>query len=130
MITGLTRGSGKAHIIRATLESLAYQTFDVVTAMEKDTGIKFNSMKVDGGASNNNFLMQFQSDIISREVIRPKVTETTALGAAYLAGLAVGYWNDLEEIGKNHEIDRVFSPNMEENALNNGKLFIPSSFAH
>lgn len=114
IITGLTRGSSRAHIIRATLESLAFQTADVLRAMEKDSGISLKNLKVDGGASANDFLMQFQSDILDRKVLRPKVVETTALGAAYLAGLAVGYWEDTEEIKKNVGIGKEFNPAMSE----------------
>lgn len=109
-IVGLTRGVNKAHLIRATLESLAYQTYDVLKAMEEDSGIKLAALKVDGGACANNFLMQFQSDILGVQVDRPKVIETTALGAAYLAGLAVGYWKDKDEVVKNWAISRSFTP--------------------
>ncbi len=112
-IFGLTRGSGKSHIIRATLESLAYQTRDVLDAMNKDSGIELQTLKVDGGACANNLLMQFQSDILGVPVERPKVIETTALGAAYLAGLAVGYWNK-EDIGNKWQLDQKFSPDMTE----------------
>jgi len=113
-ITGLTRGANKYHIIRATLESLAYQTLDVLYAMHKDSGIQLKSLKVDGGASANNFLMQFQSDIIDLHVQRPSCVETTALGAAYLAGLAVGYWKDTDEITKLWQLEREFVPNMDD----------------
>jgi glycerol kinase len=109
-IMGLTRGTTKAHFIRATLESLAYQTYDVLKAMESDAGVELGVLKVDGGASANNFLLQFQSDILGRTVARPKVIETTALGAAYLAGLATGYWKDTEEVKKNQKIEKVFEP--------------------
>ncbi|MDD7371120.1 MAG: glycerol kinase GlpK [Firmicutes bacterium] len=109
-IVGLTRGVNKYHIIRATLESLAYQVHDVVEAMEADSGIRLSSLKVDGGASANDFLMQTQSDMVQVPVKRPKCVETTAMGAAYLAGLAVGYWKDKEEIVKNWEINRTFAP--------------------
>ena len=108
MIVGLTRGTQKEHFIRATLESLAYQTTDVIHAMEKDTNISLRSLRVDGGASANNFLMQFQSDLLGIEVLRPECIETTALGAAYLAGLAVHFWNDKEEIKKNWALSRTF----------------------
>jgi len=111
-IVGLTRGAKKEHLIRATLESLAYQTNDVLKAMEEDSGIKLEALKVDGGACANNFLMQFQSDILGVQVDRPEVIETTALGAAYLAGLAVGYWKDKEDISKNWAISRSFVPDM------------------
>ena len=114
MITGISRGTNRNHIIRATLESLAYQTCDVLSAMANDAKIKLASLKVDGGACANNFLMQFQADMIRTTVQRPQCIETTALGAAYLAGLAVNYWKDTEEIKANHRIDRVFDPNMKE----------------
>ena len=113
MIVGITRGFSKAHLVRAALESLAYQTNDIIRAMERDSGISIGSLKVDGGACANDFLMQFQSDISGCSVYRPKCVETTALGAAYLAGLAVGYWSDLEDIRKNWSIDNIFAPNME-----------------
>ncbi|MBU3099600.1 MULTISPECIES: glycerol kinase GlpK [Clostridium] len=113
-IVGLTRGSKKAHLIRATLEALAYQTHDVLKAMQQDSGIRLTELKVDGGACNNNFLMQFQSDILNVQVDRPEVTETTALGAAYLAGLAVGYWKSKEEVAKHWAISRSFKPSMTE----------------
>ena len=109
-ITGLTRGTNKSHIIRAVLESLAYQTFDILEAMQADSGILLKSLKVDGGACANNFLMQFQSDIIQKTVQRPKCIETTALGAAYLAGLAIGYWSGKNEIIANCEISEIFTP--------------------
>ena len=116
IIVGLTRGVNKYHIIRATLESLAYQVHDVVRAMEADSGIPLASLKVDGGASANNFLMQTQADMVQVPVKRPQCVETTAMGAAYLAGLAVGYWKDKNEIVKNWEIERTFEPviSMEE----------------
>lgn len=113
-IVGLTRGFGRAHLVRATLESLAYQTYDIVRAMERDSGIHITELKVDGGASANNFLMQFQSDIVGSDVYRPQCIETTALGAAYLAGLAVGYWTSLEDVRSNWAVDKVFTPSMEE----------------
>jgi glycerol kinase len=112
-VVGITRGFSRAHLVRATLESLAYQTYDICKAMEQDSGIPITGLKVDGGACANDFLMQFQSDILATEVHRPKCIETTALGAAYLAGLAVGYWESLEDIRSNWAIDRVFSPDME-----------------
>ncbi|XWN51938.1 glycerol kinase GlpK [Anoxybacillus flavithermus] len=111
-VFGLTRGTTKEHFIRATLESLAYQTKDVLTAMEADAGITLKTLRVDGGAVKNNFLMQFQSDILGVPVERPVVNETTALGAAYLAGLAVGYWQSREEIAKQWNVDRAFEPKM------------------
>ena len=104
----------KPHIIRATLESLAYQTKDVLTAMEHDSGLKLKGLRVDGGACANNFLMQFQADMLNVAVQRPKVIETTALGAAYLAGLAVGFWK-LEDLQKDWKLDRNFAPQMPDN---------------
>ncbi|GAA0133349.1 glycerol kinase GlpK [Paenibacillus sp. YSY-4.3] len=114
-VFGLTRGTSKEHFIRATLESLAYQTKDILVAMEKDCGYKVNTMRVDGGAVSNTFLMAFQSDILDVPVERPAVRETTALGAAYLAGLAVGYWQDLDEIRRIWSLERRFEPAMPEN---------------
>ena len=114
-IVGLTRGAKKEHLIRATLESIAYQTKDVLEAMQNDAGIELKSLKVDGGASNNNFLMQFQSDILNVKIDRPKIVETTALGAAYLAGLAVGFFKSKEDIKKRWICDREFEPKMSEN---------------
>lgn len=111
-IVGLTRGCSKEHFIRATLESIAYQTVDVLEAMEKDSGIDLKSLKVDGGASANNFLMQFEADILNTEVRRPECIETTALGAAYLAGLATGYFKDKAEICENWQLGRSFTPQM------------------
>ena len=113
-IVGITRGVNKYHIVRATLESLAYQTNDVIKAMEADSGMKLAGLKVDGGASANNFLMQYQSDVIQERVLRPSCIETTAMGAAYLAGLAVGYWENLEDVKNNWHTDRIFTPMMEK----------------
>ena len=113
-IVGLTRGAKREHMIRAALESIAYQTADVLHAMEQDAGVDIKSLKVDGGASANGFLLQFQSDIMDVTVHRPQCIETTALGAAYLAGLAVGYWKDKNEIRENWSLDASFSANMEE----------------
>lgn len=113
-IVGLTRGVNKDHIIRATLESLAYQVNDVLEAMEADSGILLSALKVDGGASANNFLMQTQADVSQAPVHRPNCVETTAMGAAYLAGLAVGYWKDKEDVKKNWSIDRIFQPQIEK----------------
>ena len=113
-IVGLTRGVNRNHIVRATLESLAYQVTDVLKAMEEDSGIKLAALAVDGGACANDFLMQFQADVIDTVVMRPKFIETTAMGAAYLAGLAVGYWDSKAEIKQNHIIASVFTPDMEE----------------
>ena len=112
-ILGLTRGSTRAHIARAALQSIAFQTWDLLEAMEADSGIPIRELRVDGGATANNLLMQFQSDILNVNVVRPKVTETTALGAACLAGLATGFWGSLEEIGARWQSDRVFKPAME-----------------
>jgi len=113
-IVGLTRGVNRNHIIRATLESLAFQTNDVLHAMELDSGIHLSALKVDGGACKNDFLMQFQADIINTPVRRPECVETTAMGASYLAGLAVGFWKSKEDVLKNWMIDRVFTPAMDE----------------
>ncbi|MDN8591137.1 glycerol kinase GlpK [Paenibacillus sp. 11B] len=113
-VFGLTRGTTKEHFIRATLEALAYQTKDVLAAMESDSGISVNALRVDGGAAANDFLMQFQSDILNIPVERPTVNETTALGAAYLAGLAVGYWNSADELMDHENTERVFHPVMAE----------------
>jgi glycerol kinase len=111
-ITGLTRGSTAAHIARAALDSIAYQTLEVLQAMKNDSGINIRELRVDGGATVNNNLMQFQADLLQANVVRPKITETTALGAAYLAGLAVNYWNDLKEIREQWQVDRVFKPSI------------------
>ncbi len=113
-VVGLTRGTKKEHFIRASLESIAYQVSDLVFAMQKDADTHLTHLRVDGGASANNFLMQFQSDLLNCEVERPKVVETTALGAAYLAGLKTGYWKDIDDIRKNVKIECVFLPNMDE----------------
>ena len=112
-IVGVTRSFCRAHLVRATLESLAYQTCDICRAMEQDSGIPITDLKVDGGACANDFLMQFQSDILSCAVHRPRCIETTALGAAYLAGLAVGYWESLEDIRENWSLERTFLPEMD-----------------
>ncbi len=109
-ILGLTRGAERAHLIRATVESLAYQVYDVLKAMEMDAGRKLNALRVDGGASANNFLMQFQADLLGGQVIRPSCIETTALGAAYLAGLATGFWKNADEVRENWQKERVFEP--------------------
>jgi glycerol kinase len=110
-IVGLTRGANKAHIARAALEGIAFQNYDVLQAMQGlNNNIKLKELRVDGGASNNNFLMQFQADLLDCEVIRPKVTETTALGAAYLAGLAIGFWASAEEIATLWQVDKIFEP--------------------
>jgi len=113
-IVGLTRGANRAHLVRAALESMCYQTRDVLEAMESDSGVKLTALKVDGGAAANNFLMQFQADILNTPVDRPTVTETTALGAAYLAGLATGFWKGIDELREKWAVDRHFTPNMSE----------------
>jgi glycerol kinase len=112
-VVGLTRGSGAGHLARAALESIAYQTADVLQAMESDSGLKLRELRVDGGASRNDRLMQFQADVLGVPVVRPRVQETTALGAAYLAGLAVGYWAGAEELNAQWQVDRVFEPAMD-----------------
>lgn len=117
-VFGLTRGTTQAHFVRATLESLAYQTKDVLASMEKDSSIQLKKLRVDGGATANNFLMQFQSDILQVPVERPVVLETTALGAAYLAGLAVDFWNDKYEISNNWNIDRTYEVQMDDKLTN------------
>lgn len=113
-ILGLSRGTGRAEIVRATLEAVAYQTRDVLDAMQQDTGVELPELRVDGGMVANNFLMQFQADIIGKPVLRPEVPETTALGAAYLAGLEVGFWDDLQHLTQNWHLDRKFVPSMPE----------------
>jgi glycerol kinase len=113
-IVGITRGTTKEHFVRATLESLAYQSLEVIKAMEADASVPIKSIRVDGGATANNFLMQFQSDVLNTDVIRPKVIESTALGAVYLAGLAVGFYSDKQDIVKNMAQDRVFKPAIQE----------------
>ena len=114
-VMGITRGFNRAHLVRATLESMAYQALDIVRAMERDSGIPIKELKVDGGACANDFLMQFQSDIMDSKVYRPSCIETTALGAAYLAGLAVGYWESTDDIKANWAVNRVFEPQMDDN---------------
>lgn len=115
---GMTRGTTRAHIARAALESICFQTADVLHAMQEDSGIELKELRVDGGASRNNLMMQFQADILGVPVVRPKVTETTALGAAYLAGLAVGYWPDLKDISKQWQVDERFEPKMDPETRN------------
>ena len=110
----MTRGTGREHIIRAAEESIAYQSADLIRAMEQDTGKAITALKADGGATRDNFLMQFQSDIIAKPVLRPVIRETTALGAAYLAGLASGFWHSKEELASAWQCDRKFIPDMEE----------------
>ncbi|UAS15222.2 glycerol kinase GlpK [Staphylococcus pseudintermedius] len=117
-IFGLTRGTEKEHFIRATLESLCYQTRDVIEAMAQDSGIEVNSLRVDGGAVKNNFLMQFQSDLLNIEVERPEINETTALGAAYLAGIATGFWEDKSEIQRRWKLEKSFEPEMDQKESN------------
>jgi glycerol kinase len=112
-LVGITRGSTSAHIARAALDSIAFQTLEVLQAMQKDSGIDIRELRVDGGATVNNQLMQFQSDLLQAKVVRPKITETTALGAAYLAGLAVGYWSGIEEVKQQWQVDRTFSPQLK-----------------
>ncbi len=116
-IFGISRGTTAAHIARAALEGIAFQTMDVVKAMQKDAGIELKELRVDGGAAANNLLMQFQADILDSDVIRPKVIETTALGAAYLAGLAVGFWKDLEEIKQQWKVDKHFEPTCDKKVI-------------
>lgn len=113
-ILGLSRGSNKNHVVRATLESIAYQAKDVVEAMMDDTKIPMYKLKVDGGATKSDFLMQFQADILNQEVLLPTTTETTALGAAYLAGLSVGFWSGQDEILKNWEVSKVYTPSLSD----------------
>jgi glycerol kinase len=112
-IVGLTRGSTKEHLARATLEAIAYQSYDVVAAMESDSGVALRELRVDGGAAVNDLLMQFQADVLGVDVVRPRVTETTALGAAYCAGLQVGYWNDMDELATQWQEERRFVPTMD-----------------
>ncbi len=118
LIYGLTRGTTKAHIARAALESIAYQSYDVIKAMEKDIGTRVKYIRADGGASANSLLMQFQSDILGTIVERPQVIETTALGAAYMAGLAIGYWENTDELINQWSIDRAFTPLMHKDKVN------------
>ena len=115
---GISRGTTAGHIARAALEGIAFQTMDIVKAMEKDAGCKLKELKVDGGASRNNLLMQFQADVLGTSVIRPKVTETTALGAAYLAGLAVGYWASIDHIKSQWGVEKEFTPQADEETVN------------
>jgi len=112
-MVGITRGTSASHIARAALDSIAFQTFEVLQAMQKDSGIDIRELRVDGGATANNLLMQFQADLLQTKVVRPKITETTALGAAYLAGLAVRYWDNMDEIKKQWQLDRTFSPQLK-----------------
>jgi glycerol kinase len=111
-ITGITRGTTAAHLARAALDGIAFQVADVLEVMKQDSGIAMNSLRVDGGACANDMLMQFQADILQVPVVRPKVIETTALGAAYLAGLATGFWKDLADVSRSWQVDRTFEPQM------------------
>ena len=120
-IVGISRGTNTAHIARAALEGIAFQTMDITAAMSRDAGLPLRELKVDGGASRNNLLMQFQADILGTRVIRPRVVETTALGAAYLAGLAVGYWSSVEQIRKQWHVDRIFEPTWDETAISKAR---------
>lgn len=132
-IVGITRGFNKSHLVRATLESIAYQAHDVIKAMEQDIGERIKSLKVDGGASSNNFLMQFQSDILDTTVYRPDCIETTALGAAFLAGLSIGFWKDKEEIKRIWSLSKTFTPDMEkdrrDSLLKDWKRAVSRSFS-
>lgn len=112
LIIGITRGTRREHIVRAALEAIAYLTKDVIDIMEQEAKIEIEELRVDGGATKNNFLMQFQADILGKPVVRPKITEITALGAAYMAGLEIGYWDSLDEIAKNWEVDKIFEPSI------------------
>lgn len=113
-IVGLTRGVNRAHFARAVLEAICYQVVDLLLAMQNDSGIEIDSVRVDGGASVSNIMMQIQSNFINCEVNRPKVVETTALGCAYCAGLAVGFWKDLDEVSQNREVAKVYYPDMDD----------------
>ena len=119
MIVGLTRYINKGHLARAALEATAYQTREVLEAMEEDSGVKLRNLKVDGGMVSNALLMQFQADILGIPVVRPKISETTALGVAYAAGLAVNYWNDLDDLRANWQISQRWTPQMEGNHRDN-----------
>ena len=112
-IVGISRGSTDAHLARAAIESIAFQSMDLLKAMEADAGLPIKEVRVDGGATVNNQLMQFQCDILNTEVVRPRITETTALGAAYLAGLAIGFWKNMQELEQYWQKDRSFSPSMQ-----------------
>jgi glycerol kinase len=114
IIAGITRGTNAAHVARAALEGIAFQVADVLEVMKQDSGIPMNGLRVDGGASANNLLMQFQADILQVPVVRPKVIETTALGAAFLAGLAVGFWKDRAEVSRGWQVDRIFEPQLSQ----------------
>jgi len=133
VIVGLTRFANKGHLARAVLEATGFQTCEVVEAMEKDSGIELKGLRVDGGMVGNELLMQFQADILRRDVVRPVIQETTALGAAYAAGLAVGFWSGLEELRANWAVDRTWKPGMEEGRrekeYRNWKKAVTRSFA-
>ena len=116
-ITGITRGTTAAHIARAALDGIAFQTYDIAQAMAKDMNDRLTELKVDGGASRNNLLMQYQADLLGIEVVRPKITETTAIGAAYLAGLGVGFWDSVDELRRQWKIERTFEPNPDSEAI-------------
>ena len=118
-IIGITRGTTKSHIARAALEGIAFQVYDIVKSMEADANAKGTELRVDGGATENNLLLQFQADIFKFNVVRPNFLETTALGAAYLAGLGIGYWDSIDDLKNQWSIDRVFKPNLDENKVNN-----------
>lgn len=120
-IVGITRGTTRAHIARAALDGIAFQTYDIALAMARDLGAPLTELKVDGGASRNNLLMQFQSNLLGIPVVRPKITETTALGAAYLAGLAVGFWKNIDEIKSQWQVERTFNPVPENEEIENAK---------
>ena len=121
LICGVTRGTTRAHIARAALDGIAFQTYDIAQAMAKDINSPLTELKVDGGASRNNLLMQFQANILGINVVRPKITETTALGAAYLAGLAVGYWKDIDELKAQWQVERTFEPVPENDEIKAAK---------
>ena len=120
-IVGITRGTTAAHIARAALDGIAFQTYDIAQAMAKDMNHPLTELKVDGGASRNNLLMQYQANLLGIKVVRPKITETTALGAAYLAGLAVGFWKDIDELKKQWQVERTFEPAADTEEIENAK---------
>lgn len=120
-IVGITRGTTAAHIARAALDGIAFQTYDIAQAMAKDMGHELTELKVDGGASRNNLLMQYQANLLGIDVVRPKITETTALGAAYLAGLAVGYWKDIKELKEQWQVERTFTPEGDSESIKAAK---------
>ena len=122
MMIGINRGTTKANIARAAFEGIAFQTMDVLNVMEIDANLKIKELRVDGGASTNNLLMQIQSDLLGIPVVRPEITETTAMGAAYLAGLATGFWKDMEELKQQWKLNRRFEKNMDTDTVNHMKL--------